>query len=240
MDQRERNLDLLEAIKMMLDGFQSGIWTAMPGIIDEYDASKNWCKVTIAVKSRILQRDGSLKSVTIPQLLDCPVNFQHGGGFTTTYPLKPGDECLVVFAARCIDAPIQSGGVQEQAESRMHDLSDGFVIPGYFSLPKVPAAISSDSVQMRSDDGLAYVEIKEGHIANIKAPGGITLDAGASPLVLISAQEIDMNTPTVIASGDVAAAGEGTFGPHTVGNHTHTQPNDGDGDSEAPTNTPLG
>jgi hypothetical protein len=48
---------------------------------------------------------------------------------------------------------------------------------------------------------------------------------------------------TEAVTGDSTAefTGEGTFnGGHTVSQHTHTQPNDSHGDTEAPTNTPTG
>ena len=41
-----------------------------------------------------------------------------------------GDECLVIFSERCIDAWWALGGVQPLAELRAHDYSDGFAILG--------------------------------------------------------------------------------------------------------------
>ena len=64
-----------------------------------------------------------------------PVVFPGGGGFALTFPVAAGDECLVVFASRCIDAWWQSGGVGEPMEPRMHDLSDGFALIGVRSQP---------------------------------------------------------------------------------------------------------
>ncbi|MFW8450019.1 Gp138 family membrane-puncturing spike protein, partial [Klebsiella pneumoniae] len=69
---------------------------------------------------------GAQVSVNLPLLVDVPVVFPRGGGCTLTFPVKPGDECLVIFADRCIDFWWQSGGIQEPVDERMHDLSDAF------------------------------------------------------------------------------------------------------------------
>ena len=93
-----------------------------------------------------------------------------------TYKVKPGDECLVVFASRCIDAWWQSGGIQSPAEARMHDLSDGFAIPGPWSQAAKIEGVSASAVQLRSDDGASCVEI-EGRTVRARSPEKIVLDA---------------------------------------------------------------
>ena len=67
-----------------------------------------------------------------------------------TFPIKTGDECLVVFACRAIDVWWQSGGVQPPAETRMHDLSDGFVIPVGVRLNA--SGVSTSRLEIRSDE----------------------------------------------------------------------------------------
>lgn len=79
------------------------VWTALPGIIQKFDAGALTCEVQPAIKGRITQEDGSIQLVNMPLLLDCPVVFPHGGGCSLTFPIKAGDECLVVFASRGID-----------------------------------------------------------------------------------------------------------------------------------------
>src|SRR5260363_73502 len=51
------------------------------------------------------------EAVELPLLGDVPVFFPRGGGCTLTFPVQKGDECVVVFASRCIDGWWQSGGV---------------------------------------------------------------------------------------------------------------------------------
>lgn len=138
---------------------QAGIWTALPGIIQSIDMEKMTCVVQPALQSIVFGQSTGTKNNNMPLLVDCPVQFPAGGQTTITFPVKKGDECLVVFSSRCIDSWWQSGGIQPQAEMRMHDLSDGFVFLGFRCVPRVIPNISTTAVQVRSDDGKAFIEL---------------------------------------------------------------------------------
>ena len=80
------------------------------------------------------------------------------GGYVLGFAPQVGDECLVVFADCCIDSWWQSGSVQSQADSRRHDLSDGFAILGCWSQqnrPKLP----ENGVCLQNDKGTAGISI---------------------------------------------------------------------------------
>jgi len=150
-----------EAMRLVLDGRQSTIWTAIPGIVQKVDFTKMTCEVQPAIRGSIEDESGKVQSVDLPLLINVPIVFPSAGGFTITMPLKANDEVLVVFSARAIDAWWQSSGVQQPVEARMHDLSDGFAIPGPRSVPNAVSGISTNSVQIRKDDGSAYVEVAQ-------------------------------------------------------------------------------
>ncbi len=228
MDVRERAGDLVESLRMGLDGRQARMWTATPGIIQSFDAVAMTCVVQPSIMSRVSAKDGTVTDLALPLLLDCPVQFPSGGGVTLTFPLAQGDECLVVFASRCIDSWWQSGGVQTQAEARMHDLSDGFVLAGVRSQPRVITNISTTAAQLRTDDGAAYIELDPaGHVAKIKA-SNIILD-GPVHITGITTADADVNiTGTATASVDVVGGGKHlkthTHGGVTVGGGTTGAP----------------
>jgi phage baseplate assembly protein gpV len=63
-------------------------------------------------------------------------------------------------------------------EARMHDLSDGFVIPGPWSQPNVPSDVSTTAAQLRSNDGNTFIELDpDAHTVTITAPQGATINA---------------------------------------------------------------
>ena len=193
--------DLITAARMDMH-------TAMPGIIQSFDSVRMTCTIQPAIRGAIVAPNGRAEASDLPLLVDCPVVFPGGGGYVLTYPLKAGDEALIIIAERCIDAWWQSGGVQAAAEYRLQDLSDGFVIPGPRSLPRVvTGGVGMTGAELRTDTGTTVLRLK-GDAIEIVAPGGIT-----------------MTTPTLTVTGDVISGGISYLG------HTHTCP---DGETSTP------
>lgn len=224
MDRRERGADLQEAFLAAFEGQQSGLWTAMPGILTSALSAKRTVSVQPALRSQVQSPDGSLQWVQLPMLVDCPVFYPSGGGVTLTFPLKVGDECLVVFASRCIDAWWQSGGVQNQADLRMHDLSDGFVFVGFSSVPKVIPAISATDAQLRSDDGTAVLGLNPTtHAITIQTTGNIGVTAGGN-LNIAATGNIAMTSAALTHNGK-NVGGTHTHGGVVSGGSNTTGPN---------------
>ena len=58
----------------------SGLWTALPGIVQGFDPVAMTCQVQPAIQGKVRSEDGSIVLVNLPMLLDCPVVFPRGGG----------------------------------------------------------------------------------------------------------------------------------------------------------------
>lgn len=170
MDRRERLDESVEAIRAAMDGRLSELWTALPCIIESFDPDAMTVVVQPTIKGVITNSDGTTRTESLPLLVDVPVIFPAGGGFTLTFPIAEGDECLAVLASRCIDAWWQSGGIQEAMEPRMHNLSDAFALVGPFSQPRTLPGVSTEDVQLRTNDGQAHVSIKPDKTIEAKNP----------------------------------------------------------------------
>jgi len=227
MDQRERVEDLNTALLMALSGWQNEIWTAMPGIVESYDATTQTCKINVPVQVMFKQGDNAPRAFTIPPLLDVPIIFPSGGGYTLTFPVAQNDECLVVFASRCIDAWWQNGTTGTPPYHRMHNLSDGFAILGARNQKRMLSpAPSGNSLQLRSDDGAAIIEIASGHVININATN---VNVAASGTATVTSSSIVLKN----AGSALKKLVNDTF--ITLFNaHTHTTTTTG-----SPTSAPL-
>jgi len=247
MDTRERMNSLLVAVQTALKGLQPNIWTAMPAMVvagSGGSSSFNPAKMTVSaqptVQARVKTPTGEWIPATLPVHPDCPVIFPGGGGFYLTFPLAVGDEGLLVYASRCIDAWWQSGGIQPQAEVRMHDLSDGFFLPVCFSNPNVPPDISTNSVQLRSKDGSTYVEIGSGQIVNIVAPGGAKLIGNLEVTGTVKADGLETGAAGLNVTGNIHATGTVTGDVDIVADgksfnvHIHGGVQSGSGDTGPP------
>lgn len=204
MQRQERRADAAATLSRTLRNHEASVWTSIPGLVETVDLERQTVTVQPTIKVRITQADGSIQTVPLPLLPDVPIVFPGGGGYTLTFPIQPGDECLVVFADRCIDAWWQSGGVQEQADSRMHDLSDGIAIFGPRSQPRKLSGVAANAVQLRSDDGAASVAI---------SAAGLTLTHPAA---------VTINAPATTINGSVSMPDGATIGGIAFGSHHHT------------------
>lgn len=213
MDRREKIDDPVEAQRTAQDGRQAEIWTALPGIIQSFNPIALTVTVQPAIQGSITAADGSVFRVNLPVLPDVPVAFPHGGGFSLTYPLKAGDEVLVVFASRCMDAWWQSGGVQAPAEQRMHDLSDGIAIPGPWSQAhKLVPPVDIENVQLRTDDGKAHVTMMPDYTICAQNPVAEITISPAGDITLKGAGTITLDAPQIVLKGNITTAGQSGAG----------------------------
>lgn len=219
ISRKERSENAVETIIAAMSGVQSEIWTALPGIIQNVYPNQT-CDVQPAIQIKYTNPvDGSVHWIQIPKLLDCPLHFPRGGGCVLTFPVVPGDECLVVFSSRCIDAWWQNGGHDNTLpDTRMHDLSDGFVFVGFSSIPNVPGSMSTTSVQLRSVDGGAVVDLNP-----------------TTHAISVTATTINLNG-NVNVTGDVSITGALNNNGHAVGStHKHSGVTTGLGNTGVPT-----
>ena len=133
--------------------------------------------------------------VTLVPINFVPVVIPGGGGFSQTLPLKTGDEGLLVFCDCCFDFWWQNGGVQKQVGNHRHEFWDCGFIPGMRSKPNALniADYSTDSMQLRADDGSAYVDVAENVITisggtdvDLTAPAVSVGTGSGTPLALVN------------------------------------------------------
>lgn len=214
-DRAELLNDVEEANRLMMDGRQAVIWSAIPGIITKVDLTKMTVEVQPAIQGSVTDQDGRVQFVNLPILADVPIVFPSAGGFSITFPIAIGDEVLVVFSSRCIDQWWQSGGIQKPMEARMHDLSDGFAIPGPRSQPNVLSGVSATNLQIRNNANSVKIEVTAAGAVNILA----------STVAI---------TGNLTVSGTIVSTGEISKGAIGLSTHKHSGVSTGGGTSGGP------
>jgi phage baseplate assembly protein gpV len=202
-----------------------------------------------AVKGYETDSTGKRVPLDLPLLVDVPVIFPRGGGVTLTFPVKAGDECLVVFADRCVDFWWQSGGVQEPVSDRQHHLADGFALVGPQSQAQKISGISASAAQLRTDDGAAFIELDPGsHAVTVTTPGKLTASALGgteitSPEIVLNgnvtingnlSQGMGDSGGTATMRGPVKVTNDVTAGGKSLMSHTHGGVQTGGGNTGAP------
>lgn len=165
---------------------------AIPAIIESFDAVKQTVSVQPAITENIQVGNEEAKATKLPVLTDIPICFPRANGYCITLPVAKGDECLLVFADMCIDGWWQSGGVQDQMETRRHDLSDAFAIIGTTSQTRVVGGYSDSKLQIRTDDSGIVIELdKDNGAVNVKCKGDFSLNSGGN--VTIKGTTVNIN-----------------------------------------------
>lgn len=214
-DIAERFYDWDEATRQAHESYQSRIWTAGPTAVTTFDPKLQTINGNFGIK---LAQVGGQSGVTwkpIPELGPMPTLMLGGGGMALTIPVAKGDEGLTIFASRSIDNWFQQGGQQNQFAARMHDLSDGFFIPGFRSTPNALPNVSQSSFQIRTKNGQCNMDF------NPSSGGTFQFSTPQNPLTIsgnafntsvqnqthtVSGQ-ITFNTPMVKSSGRIDASG---------------------------------
>ncbi|EPS5421712.1 TPA: phage baseplate protein [Klebsiella michiganensis] len=216
-----------QADAQLAQAIMSAMRVSIPGIIQSFDPDAVTAVIQPAIKGIEHDASGAEVSVNLPLLVDVPVIFPRGGGCTLTFPVSEGDECLVVFADRCIDFWWQSGGIQEPVDGRMHDLSDAFCIVGPQSQAKKISGISTTTAQLRTDDGTAFIEVAAGGDITATTAGNATINAPEIVLngnVTINgnlSQGMGESGGTATMHGPVTVTNDVTAGGKSLMTHTH-------------------
>lgn len=230
MDQREYFEAYEESLRVALDGHQATVQTNMPGIIVSFNAGPQTAVVQPAIQSIQSDPTSKLTPIDIPPMNDVPVEFPTGGGYTVTFPVKPGDECMLSFSSRAIDGWWDTGKVAPPPHPRMHDLSDAVCRVGVRSRGRAVSGISASSAQFRNDAGDAYVEIADSKIVTIKSPVQIIMDTPLTTFTgLVETTATNGGSGNVTIKGtlnttqDITSQTEVRAASNTLTQHTHPE-----------------
>lgn len=241
MAEQFSNLSTLASnIKQGVDARLKDLHTAMPAIVESFDAEKQLATIQPAIRRIFITRDGD-KEILVPSdlpiLINVPVIFPRGGGFSLTFPVKKGDECLLTFCERSIDNWHETGEVKAPGARRFHSLSDATAFVGLSSIPNKVPNYDSANVQLKKDDGSVYVSVKQDSSLDIHADSNVNVtcqnaSVTASVNATLTAPVINLNgnttidgtltvtgattAPSVVASSSLSVAGKEMAG------HTHS------------------
>ncbi len=103
--------------------------------IQSFDSEKQTVKVTINYKQTFVKfENNSQKYVQTlqdyPVIQDCPLIVLGGGNTRITFPVKAGDQCLLLFNDRDIDTWYQGSTTSPNSTPRLHSFSDCIALIG--------------------------------------------------------------------------------------------------------------
>ncbi len=202
----EEGLSSLEAlVQQGVNNRLKDVHTCLPGFIDSFDPATQTCSVAPAIK-RVFT-DG--EAIDLPVLTGVPVCFPNAGGFSITFPIAQGDECLIFFSERSIDNWFKFGEKRIPNDRRFFDLSDGFVVLGVRSNPNVLGNYSAIDLVIRNETNDNKLTLKNDGSMQVDT-STLTINGNLSVNGTIEATGNIEST-----GGDVIASGI------SLQNHTH-------------------
>jgi len=230
---------LASNIKQGVDSRLKELHTSMPGIIESFDSTKQTASIQPAVKRIFVTRDGDKEILTpsdLPILINVPIVFPRGGGFSLTFPVKKGDECLLNFCERSIDNWHQFGTIKVPGARRFHSLSDAVAFVGLSSLPNKIPDYDPNNMEIKKDDGSVSIKLLENGNLEIHSDSDIVatcknIEVTADTQAILTAPVIKLNGNTTIdgtldvtgitTAPTVQASSSLTVGGKEMSGHTH-------------------
>jgi len=200
-----------EMKNQMLDLLKD-VHTSIPGKIVSFNPDK--CEASILPSVKFKKPDGS--QIDYPRLNEVPVYVMQGSGQTATivYPVKPGDECLIVFSEQALD--FWRTGATSNTDLKF-DLSNAVAIIGMFAKP-------NPLIKEACDDNSVIIE-KDGERVRLKKGETYIRDtAGQSVTLTPDATTMIVNKLVVQSAGEIQMTAGGAVTVTAGGNITMTAP----------------
>ncbi len=184
--------------------------TAMPGIVESFDATTQLATIQPAIRRIFITRDGDTEILTpsdLPLLINVPVVFPRGGGFSLTFPVEKGDECLLVFCERSIDNWHKTGKVKKPGARRFHSLSDATAFVGLSSVPNKIPNYDPINVQLKKDDGSVFIRLNDDTSLDIHADSDINITTDSDIIATCNNINATATTKAIVIAPDIELTG---------------------------------
>lgn len=113
--------EFVQAVEDMMHNVMQELHTAMPGKIMSYNAG------TVSVQPSVKYKAPDGKKMDYPVLSNVPILISCGGDSAVAFPIKPGDDCLIIVAEQAIDGWLADA---DDDTDLKYDLTNAICIPG--------------------------------------------------------------------------------------------------------------
>lgn len=149
--------DLKSVLGNFVQNRMKQIDTVTIGIIQTFYPETQTADILPAIK-RWAQTEKAdtvvFKAESQPVLTGVPVSFPSGGGWTMTFPVSAGDECILLAVQRDSSNWRTSGGeVEAESPRRSHSFKDAIAIVGINSEATALSSFNSSEPELRNESG---------------------------------------------------------------------------------------
>lgn len=184
MSLRDRNAsyrDLSQVLDLWWQAHALDVYTAMPGVVVEYDADTRRAKVRGVFDLQIEDSQGRKSTQPRAEIPDVPVVMPSTGRFLIQMPLQEGDHVLLVFSARPLSDWKTEFEDGPPARGVLHAEMDCMALPGFGPPPTdttyaQPAETADrDGMVLQNTAGTVYISLQEDRIVTRTPVSGRTV-----------------------------------------------------------------
>jgi len=197
---------IASVLELLKKEIMSSINCHQVGEIVSFDSSTQTAEVEIKM---LRMMNGVLKEY--PVLVDCPCIILSGGKGRLTFPIQPGDSCLVLFNDKDIDNWYSGGQSVAPRTERMHNFADAIALVGIRNKQNQITDYFNSGVELKY--GVSTVKLEENKATITNGTSTVTVDSTG----------VSVTGATINLTGDVVIAGSFVVNGKDIGpGHTHT------------------
>ena len=166
---------MAQGIPFFGDQLLKRVHTCLPGIVIEYDYETRRARVQPAVN--LLLTDGT--TIEKPIILDVPVIYHTGGGYTVHFPLIPDDPVMLLFSERDIATFKETLTIGPPLSADIMEIQHALCVPGFvfkdIMLAHPDMVEPGKGFIIQTNDGQAFIHLLQSDPPGM--PGGIDITA---------------------------------------------------------------
>lgn len=148
-----QTVELPDVIASAVEASLSGVWTALPGRVERYNASNQTANIQVMVQSGSTGESGDRVVETVAVLNSVPVVHLGGGPYRQVFPVASGDTALVVFCSRSLSQWLVRGDIVDPATDQHHSMADGVALVGLRDFKHSLQSAPTDRMSIGNDSG---------------------------------------------------------------------------------------
>ena len=220
--------NMTDALKFVFEQLVKNLYVSVPGIIDSYDSGTKRAVVHPAIN--IKKTDG--ETILQESIVNVPVVWPSGGGFTLISPLPKGEPVTIFFSQRGITKFKEVFSVSDPGTG-LFDKEDAYILAGFGALSITPATESG--ISMQSEDGNNCIFVEDG---KVKIKSSDVVDIECVDLIANVSGTTTLTCPTINTTGDFNITGTLKINGLDFDLHVHPQGVDSDNDTQQNTGVP--
>ena len=175
---------IVKLIRSIVDEKLADVHTHPPAQIVAYDSATNLVSIQPCINRIRIDDPNNLTSIRLPQIDDVPVHHLGSGKCLLTVAPQVGSYGSYHISERSLTRWMNEGGTNPPDQARKFDITDGFFVPGLYTLIDegddglIDPAVSEDRIEMRTRAKTTFVAVTDVGDVRINANDEIIFNDG--------------------------------------------------------------